>query len=153
MLGDRNWLSHGFKRAPSLFEAQAALGWGVVVALAALVGVLYLTLGSEAVISGYNMQRMTWELKLLQQENTKLEAQIAKYQSVNALQSRAQELGFIPADPEDIEYMPVNEYPPVPEEPVIVHPQIAPQESEGSWWDNLLRGFTGWTKATAGGGS
>lgn len=123
--------------------------------LVALVGVLYLTLGSETVISGYNMQQMAWELKSLQQENTKLEAQIAGYQSVEALQSRAIEMGFVPAGPDDIEYVPVNQYPPVPDEPVLESPQpsVSTQEnSVSSWWQTLISGFKNWTQATAVGG-
>ncbi len=154
MLGDGNWLSHGFKRAPSLFEAQAALGWGVVVALLILAGVLSLTVGSGTVVSGYNMQQMTWELQALQQENTKLEALIAEYQSVQVLQKRAEELGFVPAGPDDIEYLRVNDYPPVPDEPVLASAQAksAGRKTEDGWWNSLSRGFGGWTQATAVGG-
>lgn len=151
MLGDGNWLPHGFKRAPSLFRAQAALGWGVVVALMALLGVVYLTLGSDSIVSGYHIQQMTWELTKLQRENAQLEAQIAKFEAVGDLQDRAREMGFVSAGPEQIEYLRVDNYPPVPGEGVPDRAASGPAASSPptSWWDRLTRGFTGWSSSTA----
>jgi hypothetical protein len=151
MLGDGNWLPHGFKRAPSLFRAQAALGWGVVVALMALLGVVYLTLGSDSIVSGYHIQQMTWKLTTLQRENAQLEAQIANFEAVGALQARAQEMGFVPAGPEQIEYLRVDNYPPVPGEGL---PDRTTTPSDGAdtstaWWGKLTRGFTGWSRSSA----
>ncbi len=149
-----NWLSHGFKRAPSLFEAQSALGWGVVVTVLALLGVIYLTQGSQAIVSSYHIQVRTWDLRILQQENAKLDAQIATAQSVGTLRNRAIELGLLPAGPDDIEYLTVNNYPPVPGQVMIAQPATPPQPAGGlaGWWQSLTRGFRGWTKATAGTG-
>jgi hypothetical protein len=151
MLGDGNWLPHGFKRAPSLFQAQAALGWGVVVALMALLGVVYLTLGSDSIVSGYHIQQMTWELTALQRENAQLEARIAKFEDVGNLQSRAQEMGFVAAGPEQIEYLRVDNYPPVPGEgvPDRAGIELDVADTSTSWWLKLTRGFTDWSRSTA----
>jgi hypothetical protein len=151
MLGDGNWLPHGFKRAPSLFRAQAALGWGVVVALVALLGVVYLTLGSESIVSGYHIQQMTWDMMELQRQNAQLEAQIAAFEAVDELQDRARQMGFVAAKPEEIEYLRVDNYPPVPGEglPQEVATELVSADSHLSWWDRMTRGFTGWTHSTA----
>ena len=155
MAENENWLSHGFKKAPSLFEAQTALGWGVVVTLLALVGVLYLVQGSQIIISGYQMQRMTAELKELQETNTQLEAQIASARSAAELQSEAERLGFRPAGPDDIEYLSVDGYPQLPGgNPLAAAGQNNPpgDESQPSrWLQGFNRAFHGWTYATAGG--
>ena len=155
MTENGNWLSHGFKKAPSLFEAQTALGWGVVVTLLALVGVLYLVQGSQIIISGYQMQRMTAELKELQEINTQLESQIASARSAAELQSEAQRLGFRPAGPDDIEYLPVEGYPQLPgDNPLVaaVHSTLPENESQPiRWLQGFNRAFHGWTHATAGG--
>lgn len=154
MSENENWLSHGFKRAPSLFEAQSALGWGVVVALLSLLGVVYLSQASQQIASGYHMQVMTFELKELQKDNTYLEAQIAAGQQVEHLRRKAIALGFSPADPEDIEYLPVNDYPSTPGQVPLPTPQVVPEPERGlnGWWRGLTSGFTGWTRATAGEG-
>jgi hypothetical protein len=151
MLGDGNWLPHGFKRAPSLFRAQSALGWAVVVALMALLGVVYLTLGSDSIVSGYHIQQMTWELTTLQRENAQLEAQIATYEAVGNLQNKAREIGFVAAGPEQIEYLRVDNYPPVPGEGVPDGTGAKPQVADPStaWWAKLTRGFTDWSRSTA----
>ncbi len=149
-----NWLAHGFKRAPSLFEAQAALGWGVIVTLLTLLGVVYLSQASQMIALGYDMQQLTTELKDLQKENTYLEAQIAAGQRVEQLQRQAIELGFSPSGPNDIEYLPVNDYPPTPGQVEAVAPPAPPEPVGGltSWWRGLSRGFTGWTRSTVGEG-
>lgn len=154
MSENESWLSHGFKRAPSLFEAQSALGWGVVVALLSLLGVVYLSQASQQIGSGYHMQVMTYELKELQKDNIYLEAQIAAGQQVEQLHRRAIALGFSPADPEDIEYLPVHNYPSTPgQAPPGIHLVVPePQGGLNGWWQGLTRGFTGWTRATAGEG-
>jgi len=153
MSDNGNWLSHGFKRVPSLFETQAALGWGVVVALLALLGVVYLAQARQIIASGYNMQKWTAELKELQEQNTYLEDQIAAGQPIEHLQARARELGFVPARPEDIEYLVVENYPPTPGQAAGAAAQTPePPGGVGRWWSGLARGFTGWTQSTAGGG-
>ena len=151
MLGDGNWLPHGFKRAPSLFRAQAALGWGVVVALMALLGVVYLTLGSDSIVAGYRIQQMTWELTKLQRENAQLEARIAEFEAVGDLQKRGREMGFVPAGHEEIEYLVVDDYPPVSGEGIPDRASAKPDVSDVSvsWWGRLTGGFTGWTRGTA----
>jgi hypothetical protein len=154
MSDNGNWLSHGFKRVPSLFEAQAALGWGVVVVLLTLLAVVYLSHASQTIASGFHMQQLAIELKELQKENTYLEAQIAAGQRVEQLRAQAIQLGFVPAGPEEIEYLPVDNYPPTPGQ-AAVKVSSRPLETTGglaSWWGGLTHGFTGWTRSTAGEG-
>jgi hypothetical protein len=154
MSDNGNWLSHGFKRVPSLFEAQTALGWGVVVVLLTLLAVVYLSHASQTIASGFHMQQLAIELKELQKENTYLEAQIAAGQRVEQLRAQAIQLGFVPAGPEEIEYLPVDNYPPTPGQAAVTAPS-QPLEATGglvSWWGGLTRGFTGWTLSTAGEG-
>jgi hypothetical protein len=149
-----NWLSHGFKRAPSFFEAQAALSWGVIVALLAMVGVVYLSEASQKISSGYRLLEMASQLRELQKENTYLDAEIAAGQQLEQLRSQAIGLGFSPATPEDIEYLSVPNYPPTPGGPMVVLVSEPPDSERGlaGWWRGLAQGFTGWTRRTAGEG-
>jgi hypothetical protein len=154
MSDNGNWLSHGFKRVPALFEAQAALGWGVVVVLLTLLAVVYLSQASRTIASGFHIQQLAMELKELQKENTYLEAQIAAGQRVEQLMSQAIQLGFVPAGPEDIEYLPVDNYPPTPGQAAVKVPPQLPSTTGGlaGWWGGLTRGFSGWTRSSVGEG-
>ena len=154
----KTWLPHGFKLAPSWFAAQAALGWAVIVALLALLGAAYLAQANQTIVSSYHMQLLTIELKELQEQNTLLEAQIANDQSVEHSQGRAIELGFVPAGPEDIEYLLVKDFPPAlelaaPVEAKTTRPSDQPAGGAADWLRGLFQGFTGWTQSTAGGDS
>lgn len=152
MSDNGNWLSHGFKRVPSLFEAQSALGWGVVVVLLTLLAVVYLSHASQTIASGFHMQQLSAELKELQKENTYLEAQIAAGQSVEQLMAKAVQLGFVPSGPEEIEYLVVDNYPPTPGQP-DVEVSTEPMASTGllaNWWGGLTHAFSGWTRSSAG---
>jgi hypothetical protein len=94
---------------------------------------------------------MTRQLMELQRENAQLEAQVAKFEAVDILQQKAREMGFVPAEPEQIEYLPVDNYPPVPGEGIPKHTALDPSAiSTGStWWQRLTRGFTGWVRSEA----
>ena len=146
-------LSHGFRRAPLILDTQVALGWGVVVVLIVMLLVVYLVQGSQQVESGYHMQRMTWELNALQETNIKLERLIAAGQSVEDLQQRAEQLGFVKAGPDDIEYLRVENYPGDSGEAMV---GVAESETErddtlSQWLRGSVRGFSGWRSGVAGG--
>ncbi len=149
-----NWLSHGFRRASGLLEKQAALGWAVIVALLALLGVIYLARGSQMIMTGYRMREHTDELRALQEENIVLEARITTVRSLDELRDKARAMGFTLAGPGDIEYLIVDGYPsglgPVKEAPVPPIPETATWTA--SWWAGLIRGFGGWTQSMAGEG-
>jgi hypothetical protein len=117
----------------------------------ALLGVVYLTLGSDSIVAGYHIQQMTWDLTTLQRENSQLEAQIAEFEAVHDLQSRARAMGFVPAGPEEIEYLQVDNYPPTPGEgvPEPGWSELESVDAHVSWWQRLTVGFTGWMQSTA----
>ena len=94
-----------------LTEAQVALGWGVVLLLAALVGVIYVSQASHMASLGRHVQNLQNELTRLKRENVAIERQIAEAQSLERLQQEAIQKGFILAEPGDIEYIIVSEYP------------------------------------------
>lgn len=154
MSDSEHWLSHGFRRASGLLETQAALGWAVIVALLALLGVVYLARGSQMIMTGYHMKELTDELRALQEENVVLDARIASVRSLDELRDKARAMGFTLAGPSDIEYLLVDDYPaapgPVKEAPIPATPEIA--TGLASWWAGLMRGFGGWTHSMAGEG-
>jgi hypothetical protein len=95
------------------------LGWGVILVLAALLGVIYLTQASRIAAVGRRVQLLQNELIELKRENAEFERQIAEAQSLVRLQEMAVRQGFAQASPEDIEYVTVNNYPRATAEPVL----------------------------------
>lgn len=101
------------RRLRILSDAQVALGWFVILALAALVGTIYLGQASRIASVGRKVQILQNELDELKRENATLERSIAQAQSLDRLQAEAQRLGFTRAAPEDMEYLVVSGYPTV----------------------------------------
>ena len=122
-----------------LGETQAALGWGVIVIIGALVGTLYVGQASRIAEQGRTTQALQFELAEVKRNNAQLEREIAEAQSLELLESRARELGFVRSLPEDIEYLVVESYPPDLATPV---PQLAAEADEvkaeslgqAIWW-------------------
>lgn len=100
-----------FKKLNKLTEAQAALGWGVVLILATLLGTIYLTQASRTATVGRRVQILQNELIDLKRENGALEQHIAEAQSLDRLQAEALRQGFIPANPDDVTFLIVPDYP------------------------------------------
>ncbi len=106
------------ERRKSLFwltEAQAALTWGVLLTMAALVGAIYLYQTSRIATSGRQVQLLQQELDAIKQENIELERDIAEAQSLDRLQSEAVAMGFARSNPSDVEYLVIPHYPPTPD--------------------------------------
>jgi len=92
-------------------EAQAAVGWAIVLVLAALLGTIYLRQASQIAAVGRRVQALQIDLESIKRESTEIEQQIAEAQSLERLQAEAIRLGFTQADPNDIEYIIVPNYP------------------------------------------
>lgn len=139
------------RRFRALTEAQAVLGWGAILLLAALVGAIYVNQASRIAAVGRRVQVMQGELEAIKQENAVLEREIAQAQQLSRLQTEAVRLGFVLADPDDIEYLIVPNYPTdVPEMNLTMQPATAvavptpPPTINDALWLTLqqrIRGF------------
>ncbi len=116
------------KRIGWLTEAQAVLGWAVILILVALLGALYLNQASHIASVGRRVQVLQNKLETLKRENATLARQIAESQSLEWLQQEAIRLGFVPARPDDIEYIIVPNYPVDPLEEKKEFDDSAPQD-------------------------
>ena len=94
-----------------LTEAQAALSWIAILVLAALVGAIYLFQASRIASVGREVQELQWELDDVKRVNSELEREIAEAQSLDRLQQEVLRLGFVRAQPEDIDYIVVSDFP------------------------------------------
>ena len=128
------------KRLVWLTEAQAALGWGIIIILVALLGAIYLAQTSKIAATGRRVQLLQNELTDVKRENATFERQIAQAQSLPLLQERARALGFFQANPNDIEYLVVPDYPTGPPPVATPPPEVEPTPEpiltiqEGLWY-------------------
>ena len=102
------------RRLGILTDAQMAMGWFVILALAALVGAIYLSQASSIAGSGRRVQILQNRLADVRRDNAMLERRIAEAQSLERLQQEAARLGFVKANPADLEYLVVSQYPAAP---------------------------------------
>ncbi|MGB3715638.1 MAG: hypothetical protein WA996_14495 [Candidatus Promineifilaceae bacterium] len=114
-----------------LTEAQAALGWAVLLALAAVLGAIYLHQTSDIARVGRTVQGLQYQLNEVKRENTTLELEIAEAQSLKRLNEESDKLGFARAVPEEIEYLVILDFPPrrYPSELVDPQPEPVPIDS------------------------
>lgn len=111
MAGSKREKQQQARRQRVLSDAQVALGWFVILALAALVGTIYLSQASRIASVGRKVQILQNDLDDLKRVNAALERDIAEAQTLERLQIEAERLGFSRAVPEDIEYLVIHEYP------------------------------------------
>lgn len=112
------------KKKARLSEAQTVLGWSVILALAGLLGAIYLFQTSQIATVGRDVQFDQIELNSLKQQNAELQRDVTEAQSLERLRQEAARLGFVQASPEDIEYMIIPDYP-------TRIGELQPQEIEG----------------------
>jgi cell division protein FtsL len=88
-----------------LTEAQAALSWGVILALLAVLGAVYLYQASRTAGAGRRVQSLQSEIDDVKRVNAALERDIAEAQSLERLQAEAITQGFVRPPSEEIEYI------------------------------------------------
>lgn len=99
------------RRLRKLTEVQAAVGWGLILLVIALLGVIYLNQSSRIAAVGRRVQSLQYDLVILQRENADIERDIALAQSITELQEKATRMGFVKPQPGNIEYLVVPNYP------------------------------------------
>ena len=99
------------RRLNKLTEAQAAMGWGVILLLIMVLGAIYLNQSSKTAAVGRSVQQLDATLGEIQRVNASIERDIAEAQSLDRLQAEATRMGFVPAQSTDIEYRVIENYP------------------------------------------
>jgi hypothetical protein len=117
----------------------------LVVVLAFIIGGLYLAQATTNITTTQEIEQLDEARGRLQRDNERLRADIARQQNLDGMHTRAAELGFEPADPDDIQYIVVDGYTynqPVPS-PTIVQITATPEEYEENFAGWLKRQFDG----------
>ena len=104
-------LLRAFREAPWRTQTQAVAVVSISLLIIAILGGFYLTVASRAATAGRDLQQLEIEKTALVQANGELLAELAALRSVTRLAARAQALGYVAAQPEQIDYLKVAEYP------------------------------------------
>jgi cell division protein FtsL len=104
-----------------------------------MVAGIYLNITVRATLAGREVQLLQPTLSSKLQKNSDLETQLAALTSVEAMQKRAEPLGFQPANPEDITYVVVPGYAP---ETAVNLSQTTPTSQSPSAQSVLLPEYT-----------
>jgi hypothetical protein len=92
------WVSHGVKRGRFELDSRATVALSAFVVLLMLVAALYLALVSRTAAQGRSIERLQAEVFRLQRENQQTTMRIAEACALPRVTSRAEALGFVPAE-------------------------------------------------------
>ena len=107
-------ISRAFRQAPWRVQTQAITTLAVLAVMMVALGGMYLTEASKAATAGRDVQALQIQKSQLTLEVDRLEAQIAEANSLPRLEARARELGYVPAQPAQMEFLVVKGYPGAP---------------------------------------
>ena len=93
------------RKLRKLTEVQAAVGWGLILLVMALLGVIYLNQSSKIAAVGRSVQELRVEINTIQRENSEIEREIAEGQSLSRIQEEAENMGFVRAESISVEYL------------------------------------------------
>jgi hypothetical protein len=99
-----------YRIAPWRDQYQVLGVFALVIVSVALVAGVYLSVTARAATMGREVQVLQDQILTTKQHNAALETTLALITSSSIMEQRAQALGFVPADPSDILYLPVPGY-------------------------------------------
>ncbi|MFQ6058208.1 MAG: septum formation initiator family protein [Anaerolineae bacterium] len=113
---------------------------------------LHLTLASQIAILSYRIWKLDEQKQALEQQRAEIMVQIAAMTAPAALEEKARELGFVPA--EEVLYIVLDRS----EEALMVPPEsalAAPEEGTAedtdgaAWWQEIISRFAAWIAPTS----
>lgn len=110
---NERWFQHALQQAPWRTQTQTTSLMLVIVLLVVVIGALYLAQASRTAGVGRRLQALEAERQRLEQQNAQLRAEIAAQRSVPRLIAEAQALGYHPAGSAEVEYLFVENVPPL----------------------------------------
>jgi hypothetical protein len=152
----QNWLQHTLRRRSWRGQRQAVALGALGLFVAIIIGALYLAQASSLSTLGRQLEDLIAERNRLEQNNEQLRSAIAELRSVPRLLARAQELGFVQAVRDQIEYLVIEGYNPNRTQTVAPVAEAADEaplpvydETFIGWvqqqWDSFRRQFEGFS--------
>jgi hypothetical protein len=142
-----NHFVHAYKIAPWRVQRQWIGNVLLAVVSLAMIAALYLDVTAQAAIAGREIQDLTAAIAASQQASADLQTELAELTSASVMEERAQDLGFIPMEPNEVEYLIVPGYAaPKPEilavapQPQLSAPSIPPEYTQSllEWFDERI---------------
>ena len=135
-------------------QRQLVATLGLIGVVGLIIAALYLFQTSRSTISARELAEMNDYRARLERDNERVRAEIADLQSLPRVMTRAAEMGFRPANPDEIQYIIVDGYrydrpivTPTPSPTAQTAEQIY-DETLGGWlrkqWDTLKRQLDSW---------
>ncbi len=152
---ENNWIQHALRRTGWRPQRQIAGLVVISVIILIVVGTLYLSQVASFATTSRQLEILIAERDELERVNEQLQVEIASYQSVPRLLSRAQALGFEPATPDRMEWLAIEGYNPNRAEtvaPLEESQEVLPTYDETFWgwvqqqWDILRQQFKNFTQ-------
>ncbi|HRE29629.1 MAG TPA: hypothetical protein PK954_23505 [Anaerolineales bacterium] len=142
-----NQVLRAFKQAPWRIQTQTLAWFSILILATLVVGGLYLAVASRAGNAGRDLQYYEQQKTDLVRENDRLRAQLANLRNMDHMAARALALGFVPATPEQVYYIAVDDYPidpgPAPL-PVTVSAPVPATADEAAAAALVARADQGW---------
>lgn len=135
-------------------QRQLVATLGLIGVVGLIIAALYLFQTSRSTISARELAEMNDYRARLERDNERVRAEIADLQSLPRVMTRAAEMGFRPANPDEIQYIIVDGYrydrpivTPTPS-PTVQTAEHIYDETLGGWlrkrWDGLKRQLDTW---------
>jgi cell division protein FtsL len=143
MQGQATQIIHAYRQAPWRVQRQWVGIFLLVVIGAAMVAAIYLDVTARTAMAGREIQELRFDIETVQRENADLETQLADLTSTAVMQQRAEQLGYRPVQPGELDYVAVPGF--VTPEPEILltaqdtSPQIKTEPAE--YTESLLEWF------------
>jgi len=147
------WSQHTLQQ-PGRDQRQVVALLALMVIVVILIGALYLIQTTTTTTTVRQLQQMSDRRARLERENERLRAEIAEFESLPRLMTRAAELGFREAGDGDIDYIVVEGYrydrpqfTPTPSPPPTAPAQVYDETLSGWFqkqWDALRQQFDEW---------
>ncbi|QPC81932.1 cell division protein FtsL [Phototrophicus methaneseepsis] len=113
------WVDHTLGRRTWRPQNQAAILLGLAMVLALIFAGVYLSQVASYVATNREIAAMIEERDRLEFANEQLRVEIAELKTIPRLEARAQQLGFRPATPQEVQYVVIDGYNPYREETVV----------------------------------
>ncbi len=142
------YLVHAYRQAPWRIQRQWMGAFLLAVLGIAMVSSLYLDVTAQAAIAGREIQNLSSDILTTQQANADLQTKMAEATSNVTMERRAQDLGYEPVDPTQLQYIIVPGYT-VPQAPILAGapalrpsaPSIPPEYTQSliEWLQDVLQ--------------
>lgn len=139
-MNTRKWLQQAVRRTAGKHEQQVFYLLVLGVAMALIVGALYLVNVAGTSTTGRQLEALLLEREQLEQSNEQLRIQIAELRSVPRLIARAEELSFRQVSQSEIEYLYVKGY------RIAEQQTVAPVETAPSRLPEYDETLLGWIR-------